>query len=823
MFLSISIKKMNNHYQFFEKRRLSLCSVSIWLILLLSNGVFAQNKVVKFGSLTLDTTVDLHQQLKEQKKSSKSFPKLETLVFDARLFQEVKDGTAMDVIHNLPLVRFGKRKQNRRRVSVKEIDRFIVLFNGKTTGKDITAYLNELPDHAVKNIEVIAYSSSKYDARDKIGIINIAVREDFSDGLVSRFHIQGATALDVLYNHPLVSENIYQKLSIRGMPEFGLLLNGKVIQSDAIDFLSQLPASAVQDIELISNPSTKYDSNGKGGLVNIITRNNTTNSDSLYVQTNINAGISLSAPYEDRDFAPKYGADIMLNKHKDKWYFSGGLSFQQKDMMSVRENTKQVGHYSNYETLFIEENQLLKTNTYSSRLMANYKLNRNSNLSMNVFVGESKSNRNVNVNHIQNIKLQDKSFALGMLNYTKEYENQSTLSVSSAYEFTNLNHNLENERVNTIAGSSHGLEKNNKEVPLNAFRLQADYKFKPFSFGALEVGYQFKYYNEEGNTTDEYMGYFPGRYQLVGENNLVLDSLNSGNIHLNRSLHSAYVQLAGSYGKFDYNIGGRLEAINRDLEIQKVGHNLEVKSLNEINLLPSIHLTYNLVRRSRLVFDYTQRRSEATLAHLNPLKERDYFDVLYQGNPHTSPMITTVVSLNFIKFFRHNHLYIRTVINTRKSSGYVLDIISHNNQNSLKNSRLFALNTMELGGNFKVLKHWSLSPNILFNNLQIEMTTININNQLELTPNLNLEILVNYTQDIYPWFKTGVISPSLRIKKKVKSSRSNWMIQWLNISFTGNNNNKVVLSRTNTSNNRERTLLQETNTFMFTYTYNINK
>ena len=81
---------------------------------------------------------------------------------------------------------------------------------------------------------------------------------------------KGGTATDILKNLPSVGVNSPGEISVRGSTGFLVLINGKPVLTDAQTVLSQLPANSIEDIELITAPSAKYEADGKAGIINIL-------------------------------------------------------------------------------------------------------------------------------------------------------------------------------------------------------------------------------------------------------------------------------------------------------------------------------------------------------------------------------------------------------------------------------------------------------------------------------------------------------------------------------------------------------------------------
>jgi hypothetical protein len=80
----------------------------------------------------------------------------------------------------------------------------------------------------------------------------------------------GGSAVDVLENVPSVQTDVDGEVSIRGSSNFVVLIDGRPSPLDGSDALQQIPASSIENIEIITNPSAKYDPDGVGGIINII-------------------------------------------------------------------------------------------------------------------------------------------------------------------------------------------------------------------------------------------------------------------------------------------------------------------------------------------------------------------------------------------------------------------------------------------------------------------------------------------------------------------------------------------------------------------------
>ncbi len=146
---------------------------------------------------------------------------------------------------------------------------------------------------------------------------------------------KGGTAIDVIKNMPSVSVDGMGEISVRGSKGFLVLINGKPVQTDAAIILSQLPANSVENIELITAPSAKYDPDGKGGIINITTRTGADNS-TVFV-ANLQGGLPSVRTYGNAEAQQRFGADMSFNYKKDAWDFSASANYLRNDNSGFRD------------------------------------------------------------------------------------------------------------------------------------------------------------------------------------------------------------------------------------------------------------------------------------------------------------------------------------------------------------------------------------------------------------------------------------------------------------------------------------------------------
>ncbi|MCH5719719.1 carboxypeptidase regulatory-like domain-containing protein [Niabella hibiscisoli] len=145
------------------------------------------------------------------------------------------------------------------------------------------------------------------------------------------------TGAHVLRNLPSVSVNAQGDIAFRGSGSFLLLLNGKPTQADPALVLGQLPAGAIERVEVITSPGAAYDADGKSGVINIVTKTGV--EDGWMVQATIMGGAPPLNDFDNKRYnkPQRYGIDLVTSYNKKKWNWNLGLNYLRNDIAGFRE------------------------------------------------------------------------------------------------------------------------------------------------------------------------------------------------------------------------------------------------------------------------------------------------------------------------------------------------------------------------------------------------------------------------------------------------------------------------------------------------------
>jgi outer membrane receptor protein involved in Fe transport len=619
---------------------------------------------------------------------------------------------------------------------------------------------------------------------------------------------QGGTAIDVLRNLPSVSINGQGELTVRGTSGFVVMINGKPTQSSPEALLSQLPANAVESIELVTSPSAKYDPEGKAGIINIITKKGVT--DGTFVQVNAKLGAPSIEPYDNKDNPQRNGADFTINHKKGKWDLSIGGNYQRNDINGRREG--EVYTISGDTTTYFPSDGERSTDakTYSGRFTLGFTPNEANDFSLGFYAGKKTADRTADIlyydNHAEvngerlytmqyyneNLRIRRGDFVLGSLDYTHIFSNKSQLSGSFLYEYTMLggpttNRNLGYPDTSIIYQD----EYNTNDNPLYGTRFQVDYKAKPKPYGVLEFGYQYRFLNHTGDFVYERRNNETGEFELVPEFSSAVD--------LNRILHSAYSQLAGTKGKWSYSAGARLEIMDRTLDLTDKAGTVDTTYLYDfVKLYPSASLQYSINEELQLKTSYSRRVERTTTFKMNPFPEREHSETLEQGDPTLLPEFVDLIEFGVVKNFGDNSFtatsYFRNVQNLVNRVNTVYnDTILNRIYSNVGTGKSLGL---ELGLELNPTDWWQIFAGANVYNYSIKgefddkpinteswIYSINANTSFNFGKNWEAQLAVNYLSptNTAQGEDSSFLSPNLNLKKTFLDGRLNTTLQWLNI------------------------------------------
>ncbi|MGV3603683.1 MAG: TonB-dependent receptor domain-containing protein [Dyadobacter fermentans] len=658
---------------------------------------------------------------------------------------------------------------------------------------------------------------------------------------------QGGTAVDVLKNTPSVTVNSEGDITLRGSTGFLVLVNGKPVQTDPSVVLNQIPANSIENIEIITSPSARYDPDGKSGIINITTKTAEKNSQSLIV--NVQGGLPSVRTYNNLKKPQRFGADAAWGLRAGKWEVNLSGNYLRNDLAGRRVgdvNTTIDGIFTSFPS---DGERSFKRYNYTARASVSFTADPSNVISAGFYKGyrfQSRradlvyNNTKTNLETGQdlgqiiyfnsNIARKTADVMSANLDYLHRFGNKSELTLSGLIESADLdglttNINLsEPGRDRTLQST-----RNPGENPLNAFRLQADY-IVPIGKGKLEAGYQYR--NQEQKGVFQYLD----KNLETGE--FVQVPQFSSRTRLLNHIHSVYGQYGGKSGKLEYSGGLRYEYATR--QFTAVG--TETRDLNLSNFFPSAQLQYAFAKGWRAKAGYTRRVQRTTNNELNPFPEREHSETLESGDPDILPEFIGQAEAGVVKEFEKGsafltlyHQRIDNVMN-RVNSVYNDSIINR----IYTNAGLATSWGIEAGGNANVTKWWQLyaGANVyryaieggLFRNTVVVNTSsvvysVNATSTFKIAPAWQVQWGISYLSKrvTAQGEDSRFVNPSLSVKKTFLKGKLAATLQWQNMDLGITGANRQRISTWGKDFFTTTNYIQETDVFLLNLSYNLNQ
>ena len=709
------------------------------------------------------------------------------------------------------------------------------LVGGVVTHPDGSFLMSDIPPgNYYLQVQFIGYKSKRMDAialaqgqTRIVGAVSLAANEQLLQEIqvtgrkASTYHkidrqvydagqFQGATggtATDVLRNIPSVALDAEGSITVRGSTGFTVLLNGKPLQSDPPLILSQLPANAIENIEIVTAPSAKYDPEGKAGIINIITKKGAT--DGLFVQVNAKVGLPSIEDYNNAEPARRFGGDFTLNYKKGKWDVSLGASYLRNDIAGRREGDVFIILNDTLTRFPSDGERSFDERAYTARATIGFLPNEQNNFNLGFYTGKRSKDRTADILYYnntgiylpenktiyqtdyynKNLRIRTGDFLIGSLDYNHTFGDQSQLKSSLLYEYTMLGGPTTNlnlswpELTDTLQH-----QYNTNDNPLNGLRLQLGYA-KPMGSGTLEAGYQYRFLNHVGDFYYEEREIGTNRWNLIPEF--------SSSVDLTRQIHSLYGQYAGQAGKLIYTAGARVEAMDRQLMLTNPLADSTYR-YDFVKLYHSANLLYELKNNYRLKAAYSKRVERTTTFKMNPFPEREHSETLEQGNPELLPEFIDLVELGVIKDFGDNSVFATTYLQNvqnlvNRVNTIYNDTILNRIYSNVGRGRSIGL---EAGADLNPWSWWQLYAGGNLYNYDIDGTfagesvssnswiySLNVNSTFKLSPTLNVQWNLNYlsAKNTAQGEDSRFLSPNLTVQKSWLDGRLSATLQWLNM------------------------------------------
>lgn len=450
---------------------------------------------------------------------------------------------------------------------------------------------------------------------------------------------QTGSSLDLLNGVPSVSVSPTGSVSLRGNSNVLILIDGRrsgFTQGNALD---QLPADQIERVEIITNPSSRYDAAGSAGIINIILKKNK--------KSGLNGQLSLvgGVPNETR-ITPS----LNYKSAKINLFSTFGLRYSDYDgLYTSNQTTKDGGNTNTLQKRQVEDRHDDAKMLYFG---GDFLINKHNSITA-AFLNKTTNDFDKTNLHYDFAKLgqsldstllrkgeswEKRNYNQLEFNYTKTFEKANQkFSVDMQYDFWNSDKdwNLFTQKTLPTVTNSPGIRTSSIGASKD-FMLQTDYVQPLDSLSNLEFGIK----AEKRSVTSDFKA-----EQQNNNNWNIFDGINNEIIY-DELIGSAYAQYSSKWNKTYYQLGLRTELTKIGLA-DNAGTFHSDK--NYTRFFPTVNLSYTVGLNATLQASYSKRINRPSLFALYPFNELTDFNAQYVGNPNLNPSYADVLELSFLK------------------------------------------------------------------------------------------------------------------------------------------------------------------------------
>lgn len=516
----------------------------------------------------------------------------------------------------------------------------------------------------------------------------------------------GGNAQDVLENVPSVTVDEEGNVGLRGSNNVRILINGKpsgLVGVDPAAAMEQIPASLIERIEVITNPSARYDAEGEVGIINIVLKKEqrTGVNGSFEVKTGIPDNHGLTAVLNYRRKRVNYYASYSTSLRSSPGFGNSYQEFFNSDSLQTYERSREhIRGGFNQNINLGADFELNSKNTLSISGLYKNGQGRNSAFLEYLDYGtegelllgttrdeeeeEPENNVQFTIGHVKQFDKKGKEWSTEF----RFIQNDET-ELSSIIEEYSDQRNVLNQRSS------------NTEDEIN-YLFQTDYVV-PLANGTFEMGAK--------STNRIINNEFLVEQRFLDNDWEILSDFNNHFIYTER-IQAAYAMLSGSMlSQLKYQFGLRAEYsyIRTELVFTK-----ETTKRTYTNLFPSAHFTYDLLKGRSLQLSYSRRLSRPSFRFLLPFSGFSDNRNFYMGNPDLDPEYTDAFELGYMQYWDKGSIL--GSIYYRHRTG-VIERISYANSNGIVFRQPINLGVqnavgIELSGNYDANDWWRFNGSV---------------------------------------------------------------------------------------------------------------
>ena len=457
--------------------------------------------------------------------------------------------------------------------------------------------------------------------------------------------VKGGSVTDVLDNVPSVSVDVEGGISLRGNESVRILINGKpsALSGLSNDALRLLPAEAIEKVEVITNPSSRYDAEGTAGIINIILRQNKT--------TGINGTTNLTLG-DPKNEAGSLGLNLRQNKFNlfSNWTYRNqeGPGNSLYDQINYNDDGSIRGYQNEDRT------NVRAGSNANANVGVEYFINPTTSITNSTVFGYSEGDNTTDIDFVNSdpnglplvrrvrntLQLEQQRQFEYSFNLTKKFEKPGH-ELLVDYQYSESEGSDDSVIEETLISATAA------DVPTEKTVNQEDQRRALYQFNYVlpmgkenqsqfELGYRGGYINQ---TTTFIAGSFDPFGAFVNNENF------SNTLEYREWIQAAYTQLGTKWDRFNFLGGLRMEHTDIDINLVETS---DLNTKQYTNWFPSVFLGYSLNDEDQITLSYSKRLRRPWSRFINPFPSRSSNTNLFQGNPDLDPTFTDAYDLGMI-------------------------------------------------------------------------------------------------------------------------------------------------------------------------------
>lgn len=517
----------------------------------------------------------------------------------------------------------------------------------------------------------------------------------------------GASASDIMNNIPSVNvDSQTGDITLRGNSNVRVMVDGKLSNVPVAQLLKQIPSTAIKSIELITNPSAKYNPEGMSGIINIVLHKNA----NIGFNGNVNLGLT-------KGIEAKFNSSIDMNYRNGKFNFYGnygnniGKWVNDGSILRVDENSRQKFDFFNNN----------KSHLY--KLGVDFYLNDKNTISFftnqNIYEGEGTGETAVSYfnnpsRNVTQLFLDDSNNSSEQYNFDYKLDfNKEGHNIE-----LEIDHNLfdseQDADFRSVGASTYPDYMDFVDTERTQTTANLDYVNPLDSISKLELGLQSRNF--------ETIVDYSSTGQSFNSNGDLVPTPSTKFVY-DMDIYSAYATFGQTYEKWSYQMGVRIE----DVQVKADTNAVRAFTDNYTEIYPSAFVTYRPNESDQLQVSYSRRVDRPGLQQVNPIREFATPLISSFGNPNLVPQFTSSYEANYTKRIKNGSItggvFYRSITDEINRAIYVDRLDLNKTILTFDNFDKTSAYGVELSTNYKPLKWWNINGSFdLFSQTQRGLT-----------------------------------------------------------------------------------------------------